>query len=76
MMNKSHIQNTVPKAINIYIYILIHSAKNVELQMYAKIVFFKICFKHMFKLSLTRLAQDWQEWRKFAAALHIIVCKG
>lgn len=29
----------------------------------------------MFKLSLTRLAQDWQEWRKFAAALHIMVCK-
>lgn len=43
MMNKSHIQNTVLKAINIYIYIhvLIHSDKNVELQLYAKIVFLK-----------------------------------
>lgn len=41
MMNKSHIQNTVLKAINIYIYILIHSDKNVELQLYAKIFFLK-----------------------------------
>lgn len=41
MMNKSHIQNTVLKAINIYIQILIHSDKNVELQLYAKIVFLK-----------------------------------
>lgn len=41
MMNKSHIQNTVLKALNIYIHILIHSDKNVELQLYAKIVFLK-----------------------------------
>lgn len=43
MMNKSHIQNTILKAINIYIHILIYmySDKNVELQLYAKIVFLK-----------------------------------
>lgn len=41
MMNKSHIQNTVLKALNIYIHILIHSDKNVELQLYAKIFFLK-----------------------------------
>lgn len=33
MMNKSHMQNTVLKAISIYIYILIHRDKNVELQL-------------------------------------------